>query len=143
MLRTYKGPKLPLLVDQVRGRGGWVLSPAVLCSQQAECFNPLLTHLGYTTPPHHTVPYPILLCCAASERKAVHPSSPLTLPCCYPQGAADNFITQLMPQALEAAAKEAGYPIQLRMQPGYDHSYFFVSSFIDDHIAHHAAELNK
>lgn len=48
-----------------------------------------------------------------------------------------------MPQALEAAAKEAGYPIQLRMQPGYDHSYFFVSSFIDDHIAHHATELNK
>lgn len=36
----------------------------------------------------------------------------------------------------------AGVPLLLRLQPGYDHSYFFVSTFIDDHIRHHAQALN-
>ena len=48
---------------------------------------------------------------------------------------------QLKPELLQAAAAEAGHPLTLRMQPGYDHSYYCIASFIGDHIAHHAAAL--
>ena len=58
------------------------------------------------------------------------------------QGDADQFLTdQLKPELLKAAADEAGQKITVRMQPGYDHSYFFMASFIDDHVAFHAARL--
>ena len=59
------------------------------------------------------------------------------------QGEADNFLHdgQLRPQALEAACKSAGVELELRRQPGYDHSYFFIASFIEDHLRHHAAAL--
>jgi S-formylglutathione hydrolase len=56
------------------------------------------------------------------------------------QGEADAFLEdQLKPSFLTAAAEAAGQKLTLRMQPGYDHSYFFISSFIDDHLAWHAA----
>ena len=58
------------------------------------------------------------------------------------QGDADSFLAdQLKPELLEAAAEAAGQTLTLRMQPGYDHSYFFMASFIDDHVAFHAARL--
>ncbi|MBX3477158.1 MAG: S-formylglutathione hydrolase [Brevundimonas sp.] len=58
------------------------------------------------------------------------------------QGDADPFLSeQLKPELLTAAAEAAGQPLTLRMQPGYDHSYFFMASFIADHIAFHAARL--
>ena len=58
------------------------------------------------------------------------------------QGTADNFLAdQLKPELLEAACKSAGVPLTLRRQEGYDHSYFFITSFIDDHLAWHAARL--
>ena len=58
------------------------------------------------------------------------------------QGDGDQFLTdQLKPELLKAAADEAGQKITVRMQPGYDHSYFFMASFIDDHVAFHAARL--
>ncbi len=58
------------------------------------------------------------------------------------QGDADPFLQdQLKPKLLRAAAAAAGQPLTLRMQPGYDHSYFFMASFIADHIAFHAARL--
>ena len=64
------------------------------------------------------------------------------LPLLIDQGDADEFLeTQLRPQLLQAAAEAAGHPLTLRMQPGYDHSYYFIASFIGDHIAHHAAAL--
>jgi S-formylglutathione hydrolase FrmB len=63
---------------------------------------------------------------------------PATTPPTHPQRALQ---TQLKPDALEEACKAAGYPATLRLQEGYDHSYFFISTFIDDHIAHHAAAL--
>ncbi len=64
------------------------------------------------------------------------------LPLLVDQGGADEFLdTQLRPQLLQAACEAAGHPLQLRIQPGYDHSYYFVSSFIGEHIAHHAAAL--
>ncbi|AQR61080.1 S-formylglutathione hydrolase [Brevundimonas sp. LM2] len=58
------------------------------------------------------------------------------------QGDADGFLVdQLKPERLQAAADAAGQRLTLRMQPGYDHSYFFMASFIADHVAFHAARL--
>jgi S-formylglutathione hydrolase len=58
------------------------------------------------------------------------------------QGDADPFLTdQLKPELLVAAAKAVGQTLTLRMQPGYDHSYFFMASFVDDHVAFHATRL--
>ncbi len=65
------------------------------------------------------------------------------LPLLIDQGDADEYLaTQLRPALLQAACERAGHPLTLRLQPGYDHSYYFVSSFIADHIAHHAAALH-
>ena len=58
------------------------------------------------------------------------------------QGDADEFLErQLSPGLFEAACSAAGVPLTLRMQPGYDHSYYFIASFVGAHIAHHAAAL--
>jgi S-formylglutathione hydrolase len=58
------------------------------------------------------------------------------------QGSADIYLEeQLMPQQFAAACDAADQELELRMQEGYDHSYFFVSSFIDDHIEHHSEQL--
>jgi len=58
------------------------------------------------------------------------------------QGDADSFLAeQLKPELLVEAAKASGQTLTLRMQPGYDHSYFFMSSFIADHVAFHAQRL--
>jgi S-formylglutathione hydrolase len=60
------------------------------------------------------------------------------------QGRADNFLDeQLKTHLLDEACRKADIPATIRMQEGYDHSYFFVSSFIDDHIAWHAERLKK
>lgn len=65
------------------------------------------------------------------------------LPILVDQGDRDDFLEgQLKPQSLEAAAKAASHPLTLRMQPGYDHSYYFIASFIEDHLRHHAKALN-
>ncbi|SIR17186.1 S-formylglutathione hydrolase [Aromatoleum tolulyticum] len=64
------------------------------------------------------------------------------LPILVDQGDRDDFLnTQLKPEALETAARAAGHPLTLRLQPGYDHSYYFIASFIEDHLRHHAAAL--
>ena len=58
------------------------------------------------------------------------------------QGEADNFLhEQLKTGLLVLAAKKAGIPATVRMQPGYDHSYYFISSFMADHVAWHAERL--
>ncbi len=58
------------------------------------------------------------------------------------QGTADNFLAdQLKPELLAAACESAGVGLTLRMQEGYDHSYFFISSFVADHVAWHAERL--
>ena len=60
------------------------------------------------------------------------------------QGTADQFLeTQLHPHLLEEAASKIGYPLALRRQPGYDHSYYFISTFIEDHLRHHHRTLSK
>ncbi len=59
------------------------------------------------------------------------------------QGEADEFLaTQLQPELLEKACAESGYPLVLRRHAGYDHSYYFITSFIGEHMAHHAAALH-
>ncbi|KRG64796.1 S-formylglutathione hydrolase [Stenotrophomonas humi] len=64
------------------------------------------------------------------------------LPMLVDQGGADEFLdNQLRPQLLQAACDAAGHPLELRIQPGYDHSYYFISSFIGEHIAHHAKAM--
>jgi S-formylglutathione hydrolase len=64
------------------------------------------------------------------------------LPLLVDQGQADGFLMeQLKPWALDQAAREAGYPLTLRLQAGYDHSYHFIASFIEDHLRFHAATL--
>ena len=64
------------------------------------------------------------------------------LPLLVDQGDKDGFLAeQLKPDVLQAAATAAGHPLTLRMQPGYDHSYYFIASFIDDHLRHHAQAL--
>jgi S-formylglutathione hydrolase len=58
------------------------------------------------------------------------------------QGVDDGFLgEQLKPELLQAACREAGIDLELRMQDGYDHSYFFVSTFMAEHVAWHAARL--
>ena len=60
------------------------------------------------------------------------------------QGAADAFLDeQLKPELLVAAGKESGLPIDLRIHDGYDHGYYFISTFIEEHLRFHAAELCK
>lgn len=58
-------------------------------------------------------------------------------------GTADNFLQQkqLLPEAFEEAAKEAGLKLQLNYREGYDHSYYFISTFIDEHLEFHAKHL--
>ena len=58
------------------------------------------------------------------------------------QGLADKVLTeQLCPEAFEAACAQAGQPLTLRRHAGYDHGYYFISSFIEDHLRHHATAL--
>ena len=60
------------------------------------------------------------------------------------QGMADQFLAdQLNPDVLEAACREAGQPLTLRRHEGYDHSYFFIQTFIEEHLAHHARRLHS
>ena len=64
------------------------------------------------------------------------------LPLLVDQGDADDFLAgQLRPDLLQAACEQAGHPLTLRLQPGYDHSYYFIASFIGEHLAHHARAL--
>ncbi|WOI54753.1 S-formylglutathione hydrolase [Parvularcula sp. LCG005] len=76
----------------------------------------------------------------ACELVAKAPSSASIL---IDQGEADQFLEeQLQPELFEAACAEAGQKVDVRRHPGYDHSYYFIASFIDDHIAHHHRALS-
>ena len=79
---------------------------------------------------------------AAHDSCALMVDAEEKIPALVDQGEADNFLSeQLKPELLQQAANAAAYPLELRMQPGYDHSYFFIASFIGEHIAFHAAHL--
>lgn len=64
------------------------------------------------------------------------------LPLFVDQGSSDSFLQeQLQPELLREACTANAHPLTLRMQEGYDHSYFFIATFMRDHIAHHARAL--
>ena len=67
------------------------------------------------------------------------------LPMLVDQGTHDNFYNdgQLRTETLVAAAEANSYPLEVRMQDGYDHSYYFMASFIDDHLRFHVENFNK
>ena len=70
--------------------------------------------------------------------------APERLPILIDQGEADGFLAeQLKPEALQAAAEAAGHPLTLRLQPGYDHSYYFIASFIESHLQYHAQAMGR
>jgi len=60
------------------------------------------------------------------------------------QGSADKFLAeQLKPELLQAACDQAGVSLQLNLREGYDHSYFFVASFLENHLHFHASHLGQ
>jgi len=64
------------------------------------------------------------------------------IPTLVDQGQSDQFLAeQLSPESLAAAAQTSGYPLELRYQQGYDHSYYFIAAFIEDHLRFHASHL--
>ncbi|MEX0578517.1 S-formylglutathione hydrolase, partial [Enterobacter cloacae subsp. cloacae] len=64
------------------------------------------------------------------------------IPTLVDQGDADQFLAgQLQPAVLAEAARQKDWPLTLRIQPGYDHSYYFIASFIEDHLRFHAEHL--
>ena len=65
----------------------------------------------------------------------------LDIPLLVDTGSNDQFLDHLMPEALAQAVMARRIPAQLRLQKGYDHSYFFVSTFMEDHVAFHAEAL--
>ena len=73
-----------------------------------------------------------------------HPIAPYPAGILIDQGLADKFLpTQLHPELFEAACKAIGQPLTLRRHAGYDHGYYFIQSFMADHLAHHAGQLSS
>jgi S-formylglutathione hydrolase len=79
---------------------------------------------------------------AAHDAVALLASARERLPLLVDQGEADEFLdSQLKPGLLQAACERADHPLTLRLHPGYDHSYYFIASFIGEHVAWHAQAL--
>ena len=78
----------------------------------------------------------------ASALMAQLASAPYPAGILVDQGLADKFLEeQLHPEAFEAACAQAGQPLTLRRHAGYDHGYYFIATFMEDHLRHHAAAL--
>ncbi len=78
----------------------------------------------------------------ASELLRALPAVTGRPPLLVDQGLADAFLEQqLLPERLEQACKAVGYPLTLRRHAGYDHGYYFISTFVEDHLRHHARAL--
>ena len=78
----------------------------------------------------------------ASELMRQQAAAPYPKGILIDQGLNDKFLAeQLHPEAFEAACAAAGQPLTLRRQEGYDHGYYFIASFVDDHLRHHATQL--
>ena len=81
---------------------------------------------------------------AAHDAVALITNASERLPLLVDQGEADEFLpTQLQPERLQAVCAAVGQPLTLRLQPGYDHSYYFIASFIGEHVAWHARALGR
>ena len=80
----------------------------------------------------------------ASALMAAQTTPPYPAGILIDQGLADKFLAeQLHPEAFEAACMQAGQPLTLRRHAGHDHGYYFIASFIDDHLRHHSALLRR
>jgi S-formylglutathione hydrolase len=78
----------------------------------------------------------------ATELVSSLTDAPSWPPILVDQGLADQFLeTQLHPHLFEAACSRVGYPLRLRRHAGYDHGYYFIATFIEDHLRHHARYL--
>lgn len=78
----------------------------------------------------------------ASALMAAQAAAPYPHGILIDQGLSDKFLAeQLYPEAFEAACAAVGQPLLLRRQAGYDHGYYFIASFVDDHLRHHARAL--
>jgi S-formylglutathione hydrolase len=79
----------------------------------------------------------------ASALMAEYPMAPYPGGILIDQGLADKFLpTQLHPEKFEEACATIGQPLEMRRHEGYDHGYYFIQSFVADHLAHHAQALN-
>jgi S-formylglutathione hydrolase len=79
----------------------------------------------------------------AHDAAALVRSGRRTAPILIDQGDRDRFLDeQLHPEAFRTSCREAGQELELRIQPGYDHSYYFIQTFVEDHIEHHARCLD-
>lgn len=79
---------------------------------------------------------------AAHDAVALVADAPERLPILVHQGGADEFLAeQLKPELLREACARAGHALELHLEPGYDHSYYFIASFIGAHFEHHARAL--
>lgn len=78
-----------------------------------------------------------------SQNRSEPQATPLFESILIDQGMADPFLEQkqLLPDAFESACQKVGQPLTIRQQRGYDHGYYFISSFMADHIQHHAKAL--
>ena len=66
------------------------------------------------------------------------------IPLLVEQGGADDFMAErLQPEKLQQACAQHQHPLNLRMRDGYDHSYFFVASFVGEHVGYHAERMKK
>jgi S-formylglutathione hydrolase len=91
---------------------------------------------GYLGPDRSTWP--------AHDATALIEAGARVPPLLIDQGLADKFLAeQLHPDRFEAACRAAGQPVTLRRHAGYDHGYYFIASFIEDHLRHHAAALHR
>ena len=80
----------------------------------------------------------------AYDATALVAKSPFADEILIDQGTADKFLAeQLHPHLFAAAARQSGQRLTLRMQEGYDHGYYFIQTFIADHLQHHAARLSS
>ncbi len=78
--------------------------------------------------------------CLVTQLKPANTRTPILID----QGLGDQFLSaQLHPHLFETACAQVGYPLTLRRHVGYDHGYYFISSFVEDHLRHHAALLNN
>jgi S-formylglutathione hydrolase len=69
---------------------------------------------------------------------------PIPRPILIDQGTADQYLAaELKAEVFAAAAAKSGQQLMLRMQPGYDHGYYFIQTFMSDHLRHHADQLNS
>ena len=78
----------------------------------------------------------------ASALMAAKATAPYPAGILIDQGLGDKFLAeQLHPEAFEAACTRVGQPLTLRRHPGYDHGYYFIQTFMADHLAHHHSQL--